>query len=278
MAWPKIKNIIILILLGTNLCLLAFAVSRGIGDRQQQEQARANAISFLQEQGIEMDEELVPKTMELQPQIVRRDAEQECVLAAALLDGEVSVEARGAEVYRYYNQNGSVQFHSNGEFSARFSGDGIPVGEMELEEHGRQLLERLEFRGELLRMEQEGENYALTYREFWKEMPLLNCQATLRYEKGNLVGITAGRRLAGEPEVDNSAQQITVATALMKFYTGMKAPGDVYTQITGITPGYVVSSTLSETMPLVPVWHISTDVGTFQLDITTGTPSRISGS
>ena len=236
MAWPKIKNIIILILLGTNLCLLAFAVSRGVGDRQQQEQARANVISFLQEQGIEVEEELVPKTMDLQPQVVRRDAEQECVLAAALLDGEVSVEARGAEVYRYYNQNGSVQFHSNGEFSARFSADGIPSGEIALEEHGR------------------------------------------HYEKGNLIRITAGRRLVGEPEPDNSAQQITVATALMKFYTGMKTPGDVYTQITGITPGYVVSSTLSETMPLVPVWHISTDVGTFQLDITTGTPSRISGS
>ena len=278
MAWPKIKNIIILILLGTNLCLLAFAVSRGVGDRQQQEQARANVISFLQEQGIEVEEELVPKSMDLQPQVVRRDAEQECVLAAALLDGEVSVEARGAEVYRYYNQNGSVQFHSNGEFSARFSAGGIPSGEMGLEEHGRQILERLEFQGELLRTEQEGANCSLAYRVYWEGMPLLNCQAILHYEKGNLVRIAAGRRLVGEPEPDNSAQQITVATALMKFYTGMKTPGDVYTQITGITPGYVVSSTLSETMPLVPVWHISTDVGTFQLDITTGTPSRISGS
>lgn len=278
MAWPKIKNIIILILLGTNLCLLAFAVSRGVGDRQQQEQARANVISFLQEQGIEVEEELVPKTMDLQPQVVQRDAERECVLAAALLDGEVSVEARGAEVYRYYNQNGSVQFHSNGEFSARFSAGGIPIGEMELEEHGRQILERLEFQGELLRTEQESENCSLTYREYWEGMPLLNCQAILRYEKGNLIQITAGRRLVGEPEPDNSAQQITVATALMKFYTGMKTPGDVYTRITGVTPGYVVSSTLSETMPLVPVWHISTDVGTFQLDLTTGAPSRISGS
>ena len=61
MAWPKIKNIIILILLGTNFCLLAFAVSRGVGDRKQQEQARANVISFLQEQGIEVEEELGPK-------------------------------------------------------------------------------------------------------------------------------------------------------------------------------------------------------------------------
>lgn len=278
MAWPKIKNIIILILLGTNLCLLAFAVSRGIGDRQQQEQARANAISFLQEQGIGVAEELVPKAMELQPQVVQRDAEQESILAAALLDGEVTVEARGAEVYRYYNENGSVQFHSNGEFSAQFSNGGIPAGEAELAEHGREILERLEFRGELLRVEEATEACSLIYREYWEEMPLLNCQATLYYENGNLLRITAGRRLAGEPQPDNSAQQITVATALMKFYTGMKTPGDVYTEITGITPGYVVSSTLSETMPLVPVWHISTDVGTFQLDLTTGVPSRISAS
>ena len=39
MAWPKIKNIIILMLLVTNLCLLAFVGWREIRDWQLQEKA-----------------------------------------------------------------------------------------------------------------------------------------------------------------------------------------------------------------------------------------------
>ena len=54
MAWPKIKNIIILILLGTNLGLLAFSMGREARNYQLQEKARTNAIVFLQEQGIQV--------------------------------------------------------------------------------------------------------------------------------------------------------------------------------------------------------------------------------
>ena len=275
MAWPKIKNIIILILLGTNLCLLTFALGRGIADRKQQDQARENAISFLQGQGVHLDEKLVPLTMELQPQLVKRDTQQEQKIAEALLEGEVFSEVRGTAVYRYSNANGSVQFHSNGDFSAEFSGIGQLAGEQELTEHGRKMLKRLDFEGELLGSQQKGDTCTLTFRQVWEKEPLLNCQVVLRYVNGALTSITTGRRLNGTPEKNDSLQSVTVATALMKFHTGMKRSGDVYTQITEITPGYVFGSTLSEMVPLVPVWRISTDIGTFQLDITSGTAGRI---
>ncbi len=276
MAWPKIKNIIILILLGTNLCLLTFAVGRGIADRKQQDQARENAISFLREQGVRLEEEMIPQRMELQSQVVKRDTQQEQKIAAALLGGAVSSEVRGTAVYRYSNDSGSVQFHSNGDFSAEFSDGGLPVGEQDLTEHGRKILECMGFEGELLQSREKSENCTLTYRQVWEGNLLLNCQAVLRYENGALTGITAGRRLNGTPEKTDSRPPVTVATALMKFHTGMKRSGDVYTQITGITPGYVLGSGLSETVPLVPVWHISTDIGTFQLDVTTGAAGRLS--
>lgn len=51
MAWPKIKNIIILMLLVTNLCLLAFVGWREIRDWQLQDKALEQAVSFLAERG-----------------------------------------------------------------------------------------------------------------------------------------------------------------------------------------------------------------------------------
>ena len=53
MAWPKIKNIIILMLLVTNLCLLAFVGWREIRDWQLQDKALEQAVSFLAERGIQ---------------------------------------------------------------------------------------------------------------------------------------------------------------------------------------------------------------------------------
>ena len=44
MAWTKLKNIIICILLATNLCLLAFTAYRGSRNRSQQAQARAQQM------------------------------------------------------------------------------------------------------------------------------------------------------------------------------------------------------------------------------------------
>lgn len=271
MAWPKIKNIIILILLGTNICLLAFTLVRQARSRQLQDQARADAISFLQEKEIQVEEDTVPRTMELMAQYARRDVEQEYSLASAVLGGQASVEARGAEVYRYYNENGSIQFHSNGEFSAQFIAE---AAEGELSVHASAVLERLGFQGSLLDQKADGERTVLTFQESWKGVPLLNCQATLNYEQGRLVSMS-GRRLVGEPEQDNSSKPITVATALMKFYTGrLSGLGDVCRQITGITQAYTVTSTISETMSLVPVWYITTDTGSYQLDTLTGELSR----
>lgn len=280
MAWPKIKNIIILILLGTNLGLLVFTVGREARNYQLQEKARANAIAFLQEQGIAVEEELVPKSVTLGPKYVTRDVEQERALAAAVLDGEVSVQARGAEVYRYYNENGSIQFHSNGEFFAEFADKAMEAGEKSLADHAREVLERMGFQGQLnetFQDEKKQGETTLTFQENWEGVPLLTCQASLNYRNGCLISITNGRRLVGEPVEDSSNAPITVATALMKFYTGMNTLGDVCRQIDGITQAYVVGSTISDPVPLTPVWCITTDTGTYQLDMLTGALSRTLG-
>lgn len=84
-AWPKIKNIIILMLLVTNLCLLAFVGWREIRDWQLQDKALEQAVSFLAERGIQVDERIVPRSAELPAMGMERDLEEEQTLAAALL-------------------------------------------------------------------------------------------------------------------------------------------------------------------------------------------------
>ena len=87
MEWPRIKTIVLAILLITNIGLLSFVVQRAYQGRQMQREARENAILFLQNSGIEVDPAVIPERMGLPPQTVKRDREQEARIASALLGG-----------------------------------------------------------------------------------------------------------------------------------------------------------------------------------------------
>jgi len=269
MAWSKLKNIVLLLLAMTDLALLSFVVQREYQDERMRRQARDSAIAFLAERGVNVEEGLVPQTMTLAPQIVERDREQEGEAAAALLKGAVEEESRGGEVYRYYNGSGSVQFHSDGAFSAELSPGAYPLGE-DRERTCLEVLALLGFQGELV---EEAED-SLTFRQLWEGSPLFTQQVTLTCGDGCLTGMTGGRRLVGAPAEDAGRTSITVPTALFDFYNGLKALGDVCSRIDGITQGFVGAASLSGPMELTPVWRITTDTGAYQIDLLTGALSR----
>lgn len=274
METPKLKNIILLILVLTNLCLLVFVAQMEGQDRAQQKQARAETIRFLENKGILMAEEQVPEKMTLAPQTVERDLERESVLAAQLLGAGVKVQDRGAGVYRYFNEHGLIQFHSDGSFSAQFSQNLFPLGE-QWEQTCLELLAKLDFEGELLEVESGAESGRLTFRQLWEGCSVFGQQVTLETENGCVRGMTAGRRLVGEPVQDQSRATVTVATALVEFLNGLNSLGDVCSRVDGIIQGYTAGSSLSGPMTLTPVWRISTDTGSYQLDLVTGTLIRV---
>ena len=269
MEWSKLKNIILIILLITNLVLLVFVASRWLQESRIQEQTRSEAILFLTNRRVGVEESLVPRRITLRPQTVQRDLERESEAAARLLDGPVEVEARGAEVYRYFNDSGSVQFHSDGAFSAQFAPAAHPAGE-DREAYCLELLSRLGFEGELA--QESGDT--LTFRQTWEGSPIFNHQVTLELTEGCVTAMTSGRGLVGQPEEDTGRSVITVATALIDFLNGLNTLGDVCSRVERIEEGYAASSSLSGPMTLTPVWQITTDTGTYQLDLVTGELTR----
>lgn len=277
MPWSKLKNIIILLLLLTNFSLLALDLNRSIHASRLQAQARTDAITFLQDRGVQIQESMIPDVMELFPQQVFRDTQQEARLAAALLDGEMQSESRGAGVYRYFNDNGVIQFHSGGEFFAQFTAGRFPVqGDDPTTQEAREILSFIEFQGDLIASELNGSVQSFTFRQRWNGIPLMNCQATVNYENGYLSGISGGRRLFGSPQMNRSVAVMTIPTALMQFYTGMTSElGDACREVTSITQAYVITTSILDPMFMTPVWYITTDTGSqYQLNIISGILSR----
>lgn len=268
MSWSKLKNIIILVLVTVNLMLAALALYYWQRETADRRSAMENAVEILEKQGVTVQTEW--GEMSLPVMEVQRDQRREEVLAAALL-GTVIQENRGAGVYRYSNSRGAVQFHSNGEFSATFSAGSFPVGGAQYEEHALEILELLDFQGEVVAVEQEDGTAAVTVRQVYNGAPLLFCQAVLTYEEGCLTAISQGRRLNGTPyAAAQEADPISAPSALIRFLDGLRTLGDVCNTVTAVEESYRLSTTFSGPVVLTPVWYITTDTGSYQLDGLTG--------
>lgn len=270
MEWSKLKNIVLLLLAVTNLCLLAFVIHREWREEQQLREARAQAITFLQQRGVQMDEERVPEKTNLAAQTVEREQEMEQAGAAALLGEDMQSSEHSGGIRRYESGKGFVQFHGDGSFSAEFSSGAFPLGE-DREKSCRELLEKLGFQWELLSTEED----RLTFRQKWKGAPLFDQRATLVCSGDCITAITGGKRLMGEPAADEGGQPITAATALFDFYNGLGALGDVCSRVDRIETGYVSTVGLAGPFTLTPVWRIHTNTGRYQLDALSGGLSRL---
>lgn len=278
MEGGKLKNIVIIILLLLNLCLLLLVGGRRLEDAQSAESARQSAIEVLRASGVAVEDETVPRTMELREVQAQRDLAREQALAAALLAGAVEVENRGGEVYRYTNANGQVQVHSTGEFWAQFGPGLYLLSDRPAREHGAVVLSRLEMDAVVLEDRVEQGSGEITFRQTIDGVPVLDCQVTLHYAEGQLTRISNGRCLVGKPIFSEQTGDVTVATTLVRLLNGMKGLGDVYNRIDAITPAYTFEITLSGPAQLNPVWHVRTDTGEYRLDPRSGVISRWDGA
>lgn len=274
MEWSKLKNIILIVLLVVNLFLLVLVAYREERSARYSEGARADAIGVLEQNGIAVDLENLPRDTELVPLSMERDRQEEASIAAALL-GTASESGQGGNVL-YTGEKGTARFFRSGDFSVALRADVYPLGPLTAEEHALNTLTLLGFDGEILAAVENGGQTSVTVRQLWQGTPVFNCTATLIYERGALISIQDGAscRLTGTPTASGTAETLSVVTALLSFLEGLNDKGDVCTALTGMTPGYTFSPGISDPIALSPVWYITTDTGAYYLDAATGALER----
>lgn len=270
MERSKLKNIVLLLLLITNLILLAVALGRQYQAAAQARQARETAIALLQARGIAVEEAQVPSGASPAPLRGQRDPAREEQLAQSLL-GAVTREELGGEVYRYSGSLGSIQFHSSGDFQASFAPGAFLLGEETAGTHAAALCSDLGLTVQVLEVRaQSGGQQTVLLRQTLEGAPVLNCRATLTYEAGSLTGISEGRWLFWPVEPVSGEDSASPATALMNFLTGARRLGDVFLEIRQITPAYHLSIAVTGEAVAIPAWSVVTDTGEYRLDLPTG--------
>ena len=267
MAWSKVKNIIILILLLANLFLLLMIFTQARSSAQYQDQAMTDVLEVLERNGIHLDQEGIPESF-CTPMVLQRDQEGEPALAVALL-GPVEAQDLGSGRHRYRSGLGTAEFRSNGNFNFEFEAGALTVEAGSNEQaHALACMELLGFEGEVLSLEEDGASRTVVLRQVWERIPVFSCTVRLTYQDGQLRSIV-GERLMGTPAEDSEGgTAISVPTALLRFLSGIHSMGDVCSEITSIQSGYLLS--VSDTVRLTPAWYISTDTESYYLDGLTG--------
>lgn len=270
MEWRKLKNIILIMLIGLNLALVILVGGPKVSGAYRYAQAGRDAVTFLEEKGIRVLEDPAPQTREMLAQLVERDLTAEVQVAANVLGEGAEQTAVGGEVYRYTSPAGSLQFHSDGAFWVRLKPGAFSLEESR-EAAAQKVLEQLGISAQTL--SQQGLSVVL--RQQWEGYPLFNQQTTVVWDDQGGMEINGVRRLYGAPVPDNSRTTISPATALIHFYNGLNQMGGVCSSIDTIEPGYLATTGLNRLMSLTPVWRIQTDTGTYQLDLISGSLERV---
>lgn len=274
MEWPKLKNIIIIILLIVNGFLLVLVGARMEESVRYERLALEQTVQVLAQGGIQVELDAVAEGSQLSPMSVERDLEREAKLAQALLDEAVQGGNRGGGLYLYRGALGEVSFRAGGEVSAEFA-PGERWRTSRPEDHAAALLKELGIDGLRIDAAQGAEETAVRFRQSWNGAPVFSCEVEFAYRDGSLTALRGTLLTAGTGAAE-SGVPLTLPTALIRFSEAVGATGDVCSEVRSMEPGYwAYAQSLSGGSRLTPVWLVSTDTADYYLDCITGALTRL---
>lgn len=269
MERSKLKNIILTILVITNILLLGLMISQRMESRHYRQQTLLDAVELLAQQGITARVEDMPDRDFPTPQVLEQDAQAELAAFSALL-GQDTVYAQRGLVSLYTGSLGSAEVRGDGAFELELNAGAYPLDGQEITQHALAVLSLMGFSGQITAAEED----AVTAVEVLKDVPVFSCSVLLRYEDGQLRSIE-GTRLPGKATADPQARtQLSTATLLVRFRAGIINSGDACTAVVSATQGYVLAADASRSLRLTPVLRLETDTNLYILNALTGELQR----
>lgn len=268
MAWSKIKNIIITILLLLNLFLLFLVAGQSIRSARYETDTLRQTIEALALNGISLDDSILPGEMTLPSLTITRNRTAEENAAQLLLNSDVVMNNTG-NTELYTSAAGTVSFRGSGEFSATLQQDWTAHPTPEL--HAQALLNQLNVQAWTLNTN----NNTVTITQSISGIPAFQTRLTLSYNSQYLLSME-GKLILGTitPDTEQS-KTISIPTALVSLLDYIMDSGTACRSIHAITPGYLTAGILTDAIRLTPCWLIETDVASYYVDAVTGTVTKV---
>lgn len=264
MKSSRLKNIVIVILLLVNAFLLFLLLSRRAEQRAAYDRSVDQLVTLYETSGVSLDPAILALNGTLLSAALDRDAAQEAAFAEALL-GSADMSDSGGGVCLYSGEYGLCSIRANGAVEASLS---RPVDDPEAFSHN--LFEAFGYECTHTQLSDGGGSISGVRSA--SAHPVFNASLTLSFSGGNLTAVsgiflsalTEGRRTDG----------IDAVTALVRFLDYRSTSGIVCTQVLAVDGGYLLQSSATVPLRLLPVWRITTDVNIFYVNCKTGEITR----
>jgi len=270
MAWSRVKNLLIAMLIAVNVFLLVvygFTVWR---ENRNREQVNRDLLSVAASLGIDLPEPLIQTEVQtLYPMQVSADRDADRAIAEALLGVcEETLREDGAQIYQ--SEAGSLCFFSDNTVELE-----LVLSEHVADERGarklvKSILGRLEQNGKTLVMEEtsSGQDFLFTVPLTVSGMPVFD--SVLTFEITSDLLSVSGQRVLHHPKQLRSNDVQELPGVLLSLFGYWEARDLLMQTVTGIELGYLAENRKSERLNLLPVWHIAVESGDWYVNAIDG--------
>ena len=264
MKTSRLKSIIIVILALANAFLLVLLLSRRAQERSANERAVTQLVELYAANGITLPAAVVPDDVRLSAVDPTRDLDAEADFAAAIL-GACSAEDVGGGIYRYVGSAGQCLLRASGAVEATLERG---VSDPEAFCDGICINRGYELTYATLN---DGSGTVHAIRRVSGGV-VFNATLEFTFSQNRLLSVTGSFLPAVETAEGDDA--IGAVTALVRFLDYSNLGGEVCTEITDVRSGYLLQSTASASLRLIPAWRIATDVNQYYVNMISGEVTR----
>ena len=263
----RLKNIAILILLLLNAFLLMLLGYQYLQSRQTASDTVEQLHTLFADSQLTLSDSVDPLEPVLSPMILSRNTSSEAPIASALLGGNPVSTSQGGGIYSYTSSAGTIQFRSGGSFDG--SQLSLPVDD--ISDFALSFCDDFGYGDVHMRI--TGNSGTVTGTQYVADVPIRDCSVTLTFQNGCLTAVS-GLHISLENAALSSDEQLTCATALVRFLDYRSTAGIICSKVTSVQCLYSLRST-SSTLRLIPVWQVETDTYTYLVDASSGEISRL---
>lgn len=257
----RLKNIVIVILLLLNGCLLLVVGRQQLQSLGVERRSAARLRELYQSSQLALGERIDLTQQPLGPRTLVRQAETEQAIASALLGGDAVSTSQGGGIYSYEAERGAIQFRAGGSFY----GSHLKLPVSDLESFSRDFCDRFGYEEPQV-WQEDGTGSAVAAQRV-DGVPVANCGVELYFEHGMLTSVT-GAHVSLENASAEPGEKMTCVTSLLRFLDYRNTSGVVCSEVTGVQCVYQLQGAAAPR--LLPAWEIQTDTHTYYVDCETG--------
>jgi len=261
----KIENIIIIILALLNLFLLGVVLSDRAQAKESRRETEQTVSRMLRDNGISVSSNAVLIQDTPAVYTVVRDLEREAEQMDSLLKAP-SKEDLGGSILFYRSDRGQAVLRGTGETDILMTGNSVPI-KGSREKTAEKFFADAQIETVPAPQPEDGESIACYCT--WNGIPVYNARLIVDFS-GDSLYMAGGTLLFNKETASTTDGVMDAVSALMRFVEITRSEGFICSSLDSLTPGYLMSVTVSGESTLTPVWHIITDTGELYVNAISG--------